>query len=279
MRVKVEGKKKNDTEGKSASDIKFSSGKPSFGSGPPKFKSTAKMSKEQFPEIGGKVGQKDESTKDEAPTMKGPNRFEGLQDRDKESRHDHKDGHKKYDDKFKKGPRKPREEKDEFFSNFRNNNKDIVAKESDPKPTEKSDSAPTASADGPPKFNFTNNKKGAMTMAKAQEDAAARKAEFDKEIEQENKKKEEEAKRRENRIAKDKFKDDKFKDGKNKPHKNDEFRKHDKPKEDKKKHEDVKKTEEKPKAKPAKAPKEIKEAADLKGVNEWGEGKLEDFLK
>lgn len=256
MPVVEQPKKVETKESKTAGEIKFGGSRPTFGGmsgGAPKFaknKNEKIVNAEEFPDLGGAVPEQT-SKKDKTSSSKsGPpkfktanNRFDGLQgmvattnaEDDKIARAEDK----------RDRPYKPKKREDEFFGNFRSNNKEIKAKETEP--TEASD-APAAS--GPPKFNFVNNKKGAMTMAKAQEEALKVKQEEEK-----NKTPEE----------------------KSKPKYDDKPRKHN-PKEKKSdKFERAPAKESVPKPK-AKKPKQVFEKADL-GDSEWGKGGLEEMLQ
>jgi len=275
-----------------------------FGTGPPKFKTKANkvIDKEEFPDLGDaplpkdKTSKKTETKTDSAPKFSGQNRFEGLgsAEQPKQSVHakvekdEHKE-HKNTDDRKPKDrpPIKHKQEKDEFFGNFRNANKDIKTKEPEAsKEVEKEKGnyiknsiqkwyILEAETDDKPRFQFFNAKKDAHTMAKAQEEAQKTKPEFDKQIELERKQKEEADKKREE-YYQNKKKDNKPKNEDkferfNKDDKKDKFDKSDKA------HKIEPKRE---KDKPAKPKKEkiVKEAVDLKGVDEWGSGKLEDIL-
>jgi hypothetical protein len=273
-------------DSKSASDIQFGGAMPKFGGGPPKFsksKNEKIVNEEEFPEIGGDLAAKKSGAKagddkqatgsksSGAPKFSGgANRFEGLKDvaaaapatqteDDKAAgRHDRK--------------HQPRKPKDEFFGNFRSANKDIKTKEpeSKPEPTEKKEEA---SSGGPPKFHFTNTKKDAMTMAKAQEIALKEKEVQDKLREEEEKnKKHSDKKYGDKKFGDKKFGDKKFGDKK-------DFKPRDKT--DKFERPSDKKTDEKKpvekKTKPVK-PKVAGEKADM-GENDWGTGSLEDMLK
>jgi hypothetical protein len=187
---------------KDADDIQFGSSRPTFGARPMfnKGKNEKIVNAEEFPDLGGAVVSKAEIKKNNAKSSNGPpkfastnkNMFEGLKnvvEQNPAGKPKDEITREKREDR----PYRPREEKDEFFGNFRSTNKDIKPKESDPK--EESGSTPTFSSrpsddSGKPKFNFTNNKKGAMTMAKQGEEAKKLKDEQEK-----NKKPESEVKK------------------------------------------------------------------------------------
>jgi hypothetical protein len=169
------------------------------------------------------------------------------------------------DDRPRDYDRKPREDRDneednESFGNFRSANKHIGTKDSE---LTNFDAPSTSSESGPPKFNFTNNKKGVMTMAKAQEEALKRKEESDK-IEAENPKPA--LKVEDNPKPRTEKKDGGFKRS--------DFNS------DKPKFEKSEKTEkpkqEKFKPKKVKGAFEVKPGADLD--DDWGRSKLEDKL-
>lgn len=153
-------------------------------------------------------GDRDNYKRNDRDGYKRDNDGEGFKRNDK-------DGYKRDEDKEvyrREGGRdddRTRKPKDEFFGNFRQQNKDGVAK--DESKTEEAPKEESTGSSGPP-LMFTNKKKDAMTMAKAQELALQRKAEEEK-----NKPKEKPAK---------KYDDKKF-DDKKKPYKpkekNDKF--------------------------------------------------------
>uniref|UniRef100_A0A7S3K786 Uncharacterized protein n=1 Tax=Euplotes crassus TaxID=5936 RepID=A0A7S3K786_EUPCR len=243
--------------GKSASDIQFG-GKPSFGSGRPKFTSTGNksngaglgkksMGAEYFPELGDTAPPPEKDTS--SRKLNGPpkftgnnkNRFDQLEVH-KTNKEDKKDDQK--DDNREQAPRF-KKRKDEFFGNFRTNNKNIKADESSPKETEPK---PTTSSGGPPKF-FSKGASNKMTMAKAQEEAERKKEELKKKEDAEEAKMD-----KKKPLAKKKFNDDK---------KDNKFIKR----------EPKKVAEDKPREK---KPKVSKEKAVLE--DEWGAGGLEDVL-
>ena len=249
--------KQQQKETKSAESISFGGARPVFGGGPPKFnkkKNDQKIDKEQFPDLGGKLEQKSEESEKSKQTgpLKyhgAPNRFAGLKEIEQQQEESSKaNGHVEKKE-VNRIIRKPRPEKDEFFSNFRSNNKNIAP----PEPEKKDEPSQINGSEGGdrPRFNFTNNKKGAMTMAKAQEEALKRKAEVDQQVEQ--------APKEEKPSFKDKYV------SRDKPTFSNS-NKEDKPI--------------KPKGKSKKVVKEkvTKEAADLKDVDDWGRGNLEDIL-
>ena len=259
------------SDSKGADSISFGQ-KPMFGGSRPVFKglSKANMKQEYFPTLGDEAKPAATAAEDKpkqagAPKFSGPNRFEGLKQIEKDNKanfRNNDDG----EDRKPKFERKPREEKDEFFSNFRSTNKEIGQKE--PESTKIDEpSAPSTGDDNKPKFMFTNSKKGVMTMAKAQEDAEKRKAEFEK-LEAEKPKEPEKPKMksdfkpREDDWSRGKKEFEKPRRTEEKPRKTEE-----KP---------VKRTKDEFKARKPKEPKVIKEAAKLE--DDWGKGGLEDIL-
>lgn len=158
-------------------------------------------------------GDRDNYKRNDRDGYKRDNDGEGFKRNDK-------DGYKRDEDKEvyrREGGRdddRTRKPKDEFFGNFRQQNKDGVAK--DESKTEEAPKEESTSSSGPP-LMFTNKKKDAMTMAKAQELALQRKAEEEK-----NKPKEKPAKKYDDKKYDDKKFDDKKKPYKPKE-KNDKF--------------------------------------------------------
>lgn len=262
----TESKPEETAEKKTASDISFG-GKPSFmgTGGAPKFSGTKNkkiVNKEEFPGLGeeltAKMNEGPDGTKSSGPPKfdgNSQNMFSGLEDTVQRTvTEENRSKNKGFDrDQMKpKGgferdterPRKEYKEKDEFFGNFRSANKDIKPKE----PEAKSEPTFGSSSDGPPKFAFKNNKKDAMTMAKAQELALKEKEKQDALLKEEEKKKKHAPK------PKSFQKDSGFE--KKRPAE----------------------STEKPKAKKAKEPKAKLEKAEI-GDSEWGNGNLEDMLK
>lgn len=238
---------------KNAAEIQFGGSRPVFGGGMPKFgksKNEKIVNEAEFPDLGGALAPKDSKqdnkTEKDQPSNGIPqfsnanNRFEGLQNMVQKT---YTEADK--DKKPKEKPLKPRE-KDEFFGNFRETNKEIKTKEKEVK----AEPVAASSDENKPKFNFVNNKKGAMTMAKQQEEAMKLKEQQEKEKPHEEKKKPYEEKKK-------------------------KFDKPFKPKHEEKVPEKEKKSLDNPKAK---KPKVAKEKADL-GESEWGAGNLEDILK
>lgn len=290
--AKIEQPKVEDhKENKTAGDIKFGGHVPSFGnkSGPPKFaksKNEKIVNEEEFPDLGDALAEKTESKgkKTQASNNNANNRFERLQGMVATTNAE--EGKPKT---YEKREYKPKKQKDEFFGNFRSTNKDIVSKESE-KTEENTESKPIefarstdSSASGPPKFSFTNKKKDAMTMAKAQEEALKAKEELAKKEQNEPKKTEDKPRKFDDKPRR--F-DDKPRNFDDKPRKFDDKNK--KPfNKDKKsdkfvKGENLEKAEKtsskdvnsKPKAKKPKVAHEKAELAD-----EWNTGSLEDMLK
>ena len=246
--VTVQGTTPAEASGSSAGDVKFG-GMPKFTGGRPKFTGgkgpSKQMDKTSFPKLGDAPVEEDSP---ESGSKGGPpkfssnnqNMFGNLEVHQTESEVKKVDKQPERRDNYK--PRGPRKEKDDFFGNFRNNNKDMGKRE-------EKEEAPAPSSGGPPKF-FTNNKSSANTMAKVQEEALKKKQEEDKKREEENKNKPAEKKQFDKGKPKRSEKaDNKF---------------------------ERKAPAEKTKAKPKPKPKPM-EKADLKA--EWKEGeKLEDML-
>lgn len=295
----VQSKQEETKESKTASDIQFGGNVPKFGGGPPKFKKTKNekiVNEEEFPEIGGEAAAKKTAAKSgddkqtsgskgsAAPKFAGgANRFEALKDIAPAQPAPQTEGGDKHEEKRerKHHDKKP---KDEFFGNFRSTNKDIKPKEPEkkPEPTVKQEETPSS---GPPKFHFTNAKKDAMTMAKAQEIALKEKEAQDKlRQEEEKNKKPADKKYGDKKFGEKKYGDrehgdkkfgDKKKDFKPRDKQSDKFERHGDQKSSDKKIDEKKPAEKK--TKPAK-PKVAAEKADM-GENEWGKGNLEDMLK
>jgi hypothetical protein len=251
--VQPESKADEHKHAKNAAEIQFGGAKPVFGGGMPRFgksKNEKIVNEEEFPDLGGvliaKDAKKDNKVEKEQPSNGIPqfsnvnNRFEGLQNIAQQTTTD-----AEKDRRPKERTQKPKE-KDTFFGNFRETNKEIKSKESEIKAEP---IAADADDENKPKFNFVNNKKGAMTMAKQQEEAMKLKELQEKQKVHEEKKKPFEKKTFEKKPYKPKFED--------------------------KAPEAEKKSLDKPKAK---KPKVVKEKAEL-GESEWGAGNLEDILK
>ena len=215
----VEEKSKEPQEIKSASNISFGTGVPRFGggSGPPKFggKKEKIVNAEEFPEIGGEVlakkGGDDKNSSSSGPpkfkSNKTSNMFSGFNEVGAMNKDSPKNSKPAYKEKVPY--EKPREKKvyktkDEFFGNFRDGNKREVP---DPPKKEEKDTDIAFNSSGPPKFSFTNAKKDAMTMAKAQEIALKKKEEEDKNKEKEEKEKPKEIEKK--KFVKDEWKKDK----------------------------------------------------------------------
>jgi len=268
-----DGKKEEAKDSKSASDITFGRYKPTFNTTGAKGGKKGKIyNAEEFPDIGGAVAAKIEEKEPESNTKKNEpqNRFE-VYKKEEQSKEDTKEK-KEFRNKVDR-PSKP--VKDEFFGNFRENNKNLkvpqpesIPEVKDPVKTE--GDKPAGSSGGPPVF-FTNTKKNAHTMAKAAEEAE--KVKSIQVVEEETKKKyedkpknyEDKPRNYENKREY-KGKDDKFerKEGKKEP------REPKKPEVASKPIKNKEPTEEK-------KPKVILEKADL-SKNEWGEEILENLL-
>lgn len=214
------------------------------------------VNSEAFPELGETAAPVETTKESTGKRSGGPPKFTSVN----QNRFDQIEVHKTQREEKKNVKRddyndRPRERKDDFFGNFRENNKNIKADAPAAAPKEEGPKKTSSSSGGPPKF-FTNNNPKKMTMAKAQEEAEKKKEEL-KKLEELEDKKEKKTKKFE---TKDKFaRDKKFGDKKS---------------EDKGfKRSDKKTAEIKPKEK---KPKVVKEKAVLE--DEWGKGGLEDVL-